>query len=124
MCLSMQRDWVCVGDSTAKLHVLNPKNDFELVKSYSTEHTKGITGVHLTHGCLITSSTDGTVRISSPTDPPKPIATLLSGFGEIASVRFAEKYRIIDLKERFVKRLRVESEKCSSKSKFSLTFKF
>lgn len=88
MCMSMQRDCVCVGDSTAKLHVLNPKNDFELVKSYSTKHTKGITGVHLAHGCLITSSKDGTVRISSPTDPPKPIATFLSGFGEIASMDY------------------------------------
>lgn len=86
MCMNMQPDWICVGDSIAKLHILNPKDDFKLVKSYATEHTKGITGVHLTHGCLITSSTDGTVRISSPTDPPKPIATLLSGFGEIASV--------------------------------------
>lgn len=102
MCINMQRDWVCVGDSSAKLHVLNPKNDFELVKSYSTEHTKGITGVHLSHGCLITSSTDGTVRILSPTDPPKPIATLLSGFGEIASVssvRFAENLVSLTLKK-------------------------
>ncbi|XP_024885673.1 F-box/WD repeat-containing protein 9-like, partial [Temnothorax curvispinosus] len=77
ICVSMRRDnWVCVGDSKAKLHMLDPKNDFELVKSYSTEHTNGITGVRLMHGCLITSSLDGTVRISSLTDPPRPIATL------------------------------------------------
>ncbi|XP_024883726.1 F-box/WD repeat-containing protein 9-like, partial [Temnothorax curvispinosus] len=77
MCVSMRGDnWVCVGDSKAKLHMLDPKNDFELVKSYSTEHTNGITGVCLMHGCLITSSLDGTVRISSLTDPPRPIATL------------------------------------------------
>jgi len=82
----MQQDCVCVGDSVAKLHVLNPKNNFELVKSYSTGHTKRITGVHLTRGNLITSSTDGTVRISSPTDPPKPMATLHSPFGGIARV--------------------------------------
>ncbi|TGZ48727.1 F-box/WD repeat-containing protein 9 [Temnothorax longispinosus] len=66
--------------------MLNPKDDFKLVKSYSTEHTKGITEVHLTHGCLITSSTNYTVRISSLTDPPKPIATLRSEFGRIRSV--------------------------------------
>lgn len=91
MCMSMQRDWVYVGDSAAKLHVLNPRKEFELVKSYATEHTKRITGVHLTHGCLITSSTDGTVKISSPTDPPKPLATLTSGFGEIASVGIVDR---------------------------------
>ncbi|TGZ46152.1 F-box/WD repeat-containing protein 9 [Temnothorax longispinosus] len=75
-CMSMRRDWVCVGDNEQKLHMLDLTNDFELVKSYSTEHTETLTGVRLTHGCLITSSYDGTVRISSPTDPPKHIATL------------------------------------------------
>ncbi|XP_071558850.1 F-box/WD repeat-containing protein 9-like isoform X2 [Temnothorax nylanderi] len=70
-CMNMRRDWVCIGDSKAKLHMLDPKNDFELVKSYSTEHTASITGVRLTHGSLITSSIDGTVRISSLTDPPR-----------------------------------------------------
>lgn len=102
----MQPDWICVGDSIAKLHILNPKNDFKLVKSYTTEHTKGITGVHLTHGCLITSSTDGTVRISSPTDPPKPIATLLSGFGEIASVSviyYIRKIYYVNFKKKLLK---------------------
>ncbi|XP_024887993.1 uncharacterized protein LOC112464935 [Temnothorax curvispinosus] len=74
----MRRDnWVCVGDTKAKLHMLNPKNNLELVKSYSTEHTREITGVYLSRGCLITSSYDGTVRISSPTDPPRCIATLV-----------------------------------------------
>ncbi|XP_071565471.1 F-box/WD repeat-containing protein 9-like isoform X2 [Temnothorax nylanderi] len=77
-CINMRRDWVFVGTRDAKLHTLNLNNDFELVKSYSTEHTESITRVHLTHECLITSSMDGTVRISSLTDPPQPIATLRS----------------------------------------------
>ncbi|XP_024888217.1 F-box/WD repeat-containing protein 9-like, partial [Temnothorax curvispinosus] len=77
-CMNMRRDWVFIGDRDAKLHILNLNNDFELVKSYSTEHTDMITGVRLTHECLITSSRDGTVRISSLTDPPQPIATLCS----------------------------------------------
>ncbi|XP_071625424.1 F-box/WD repeat-containing protein 9-like [Temnothorax longispinosus] len=82
-CMSMRRDWVCIGDSEQKLHMLDPTNDFELVKSYSTEHTETLTGVRLTHGCLITSSWDGTVRISSPTDPSKHIATLCPKIGDI-----------------------------------------
>ncbi|XP_029172741.1 F-box/WD repeat-containing protein 9-like [Nylanderia fulva] len=88
MCMNMQRDCVCIGDSIAKLHVLNPKKDFELVNSYSTGHTKGITGVHLTRGNLITSSTDGSVKIWSPTDPPKLMTTLRSSFGEIARMDY------------------------------------
>ncbi|TGZ47692.1 F-box/WD repeat-containing protein 9 [Temnothorax longispinosus] len=91
-CINMRQDLVFVGTRTwdksrswdfPKLHVLNPKDDFKLVKSYSTEHTKSITKVHLTHECLITSSEDGTVRIASLTDPPKPIATLRSEIGGI-----------------------------------------
>ncbi|XP_024890795.1 F-box/WD repeat-containing protein 9-like isoform X4 [Temnothorax curvispinosus] len=80
MSVSMRRDWVFIGDSRAKLHLVNP-NNFEVVESYSTKHTEDITGVRLTHGCLITSSMDRTVRIWSPTDPPKPIATLHTKFG-------------------------------------------
>ncbi|XP_024886560.1 F-box/WD repeat-containing protein 9-like isoform X1 [Temnothorax curvispinosus] len=86
-CMSMRRDWVCVGN-TKKLHMLDLTNDFELVKSYSTEHTETLTGVRLTHGCLITSSYDGTVRISSPTDPPKHIATLCPKIGAIDSMDY------------------------------------
>jgi len=72
----MQRDWVCVGDSFGKLHLLDLKNDFKLVKSYSTEH-RDMIDVHMTNGCLITAgSADNTVRISSLTDPPQPIVTI------------------------------------------------
>lgn len=82
----MQRDMIYVGDGSAKLHVLDPRNDFKPVKYYTTEHKKGINGVHFTPGCLITSSMDQTVRISSPTDPPQHLTTLKSSYGEIASV--------------------------------------
>jgi len=91
--MNMQRDWVCVGDSTGKLHLLDLKNDFELVKAYSTEHTKEITGVHMTDGCLITGSADRVVRISSLTDPPQTIAEIFSKFGKISRVSITRIYR-------------------------------
>lgn len=84
MSMCMQRNMVYVGDSKAKLHVLDPNKDFEPVKCYVTGHTKSITGVRLAPGCLITCSKDMTVKISSPTDPPQHLATLTAGFGEIA----------------------------------------
>lgn len=84
----MQRDMVYVGDSHAKLHVLDPKKDFEPVKCYSTEHRRGVNGVHAGPGCLITSSTDKTVRISYPTDPPQHLVTLTSNYGEVASIDY------------------------------------
>ena len=86
MSMCMQKELVYVGDSSAKLHVLDPKQDFEPVKSYRTEHEKGITGVYVDSGCLITSSLDRTVQISSPTDPPQSLARLEYSNGEIASV--------------------------------------
>lgn len=82
----MHKDVVYVGDSRAKLHVLDPHKDFEPVKCYETDHKKGITGIRLAPGCLITSSTDKTLRISSPTDPPHHLTTMSCGYGEIASV--------------------------------------
>ena len=88
MSMCMQRDMVYIGDGSAKLHVLDPKKDFQPVKCYTTEHKKGINGVHLTRGCLITSSMDKTVRINSPTDPPQHITTLESSYGEIASTDY------------------------------------
>ncbi|XP_071653470.1 F-box/WD repeat-containing protein 9-like [Temnothorax longispinosus] len=112
-CMNMRRDWVFIGDRDAKLHILNLNNDFEPVKSYSTEHTDMITGVRLTRECLITSSRDGTVRISSLTDPPQPIATLCSEMRyifdvSIARIRFAENIVSLILKKKFVKHQRVK----------------
>ncbi|XP_076283055.1 F-box/WD repeat-containing protein 9 isoform X2 [Lasioglossum baleicum] len=83
MCICMQKDVIYVGDNTAKLYVLDPKKNFKVVKSYPTEHTKALTGVHVSPGCLITSSTDKTVRISTPTNPPRHLATLESNYGGI-----------------------------------------
>ncbi|OAD56971.1 F-box/WD repeat-containing protein 9, partial [Eufriesea mexicana] len=88
MSMCIQRDMVYVGDGNAKLHVLDPNKGFEPVKYYTTEHKKGINGVHLAPGCLITCSMDETVRISSPTDPPQPLTTLKSNYGEIASTDY------------------------------------
>jgi len=68
--MNIQRDWVSVGDSNAKLHLLDLKNDFELVKSYSTEYTR-ITGVHMTEGFLITVGYMDCIKFLSLTDPPQ-----------------------------------------------------
>ncbi|KAJ8670377.1 hypothetical protein QAD02_001636 [Eretmocerus hayati] len=86
MCL--KDDIVYIGDSSAKLHILDPKQDFELVKSFKTEHEKNITGVHVDAGCLITSSLDRTVKISSPTDPPQLLNSLQYNYGEIANIDY------------------------------------
>ncbi|XP_011498763.1 PREDICTED: F-box/WD repeat-containing protein 9-like [Ceratosolen solmsi marchali] len=84
----MQEEIVYVGDANAKLHILDPKQDFEPVKSYKTNHLKSITGIYVDSGCLITSSLDRTVQISSPTDPPQTLTSLQYSNGEIASIDY------------------------------------
>ncbi|XP_024937719.1 F-box/WD repeat-containing protein 9 isoform X2 [Cephus cinctus] len=88
MSVSMNKGIVYVGDSGAKLHVLNPKKDFELKKCYTTKHEKAITGLHVAPGCLITGSLDKTVIIWSPTDPPQHVETLTSPYGEVPSIDY------------------------------------
>ncbi|XP_058802168.1 F-box/WD repeat-containing protein 9-like [Phymastichus coffea] len=88
MSMYMQKDVVYVGDSGANLHILDIKQDFDPVKSYKTGHEKKITGVYAGTGCLITSSLDRTVKITSPTDPPHMLATLQYRNGEIAGIDY------------------------------------
>ncbi|XP_046752012.1 F-box/WD repeat-containing protein 9-like [Diprion similis] len=88
MSISMQKSTVYAGDNGGKLHVLDLNNDLELVKSYETGHKKGITGVYQAPGLLITTSLDKSVRISSPTNPPKLLTSLNSTYGEIAGMDY------------------------------------
>jgi len=91
----MQRDWVCVGDSTGTLHLLDLKKNFEPVKSYFTKHIiSGISQMHMTNGCLITAGyRDPIVRFSSLTDPPQTIATIDFEFRNIRKVSVTRIYR-------------------------------
>jgi len=92
--MNMQRDWVCVGDSTGKLLMLDLKNDSDLVKSYFTGHTRQITEVRITDGCLITTGfADRIIRFSSLTDPPQTIAIMRSKFKNISRVSITRMYR-------------------------------
>jgi len=92
--MNMPRDWVCIGDSTAKVHLLDIKNDFELVKSYSIGNARRINVVHMTNGCLITAgSGGGTVEFLSLTDPPQHIVTLSSRSKFFNRVSITRTYR-------------------------------
>ncbi|KAF7990819.1 hypothetical protein HCN44_000624 [Aphidius gifuensis] len=88
MSMFVNNDAIYTGDSNAMIHIININNNFEQIKSYKSDHTKGITGIHSTLGCLITTSLDGTVKISSPTDPPISFATLNCKHGDIASMHY------------------------------------
>lgn len=86
MSMFMYKDTVYIGDSAANIHILDIHKEFDIIRTYETEHTKGITGIHVTPGSILTSSLDSTVRISSPTDPPRQFTILQSRHGDIAGV--------------------------------------
>ncbi|XP_015118770.1 F-box/WD repeat-containing protein 9 isoform X2 [Diachasma alloeum] len=88
MGMFMHNGLVYIGDSNSNIHILDEKKDFNVVKSYKTEHTKGITGIHASSGCLMTVSLDKTVRIMGPTDPPQSIATFECKHGDVASMHY------------------------------------
>ncbi|KAK0164467.1 hypothetical protein PV328_003091 [Microctonus aethiopoides] len=87
-CVSMQTDAIYIGDSEGYIHILDVNNDFEPMKSYKTQHTDGITGIHMTGGSLITSSLDSTVIISTPTDPLHTISRLHCRYGKIVKMSY------------------------------------
>ncbi|XP_021912837.1 F-box/WD repeat-containing protein 9-like isoform X2 [Zootermopsis nevadensis] len=85
MCLSFSNDLLYVGDSKSQLHLLNPaQGKFDIVESYQVGHTEKLTCVKHSMGSILTSSTDRTVRISTPTKNPETIAIIRSQAGEVA----------------------------------------
>lgn len=84
MSLSFSENLLYVGDNKGKLHLLNPAHGwFNIVESYEVGHTAMLTCVKHGMGSILTSSTDGTVRVSTPTQKPEAIAVIVSQAGEV-----------------------------------------
>lgn len=88
MSMDMLKGTVYIGDSAANIHILDINKEFNIIRTYKTEHTNKISGIRVTPGSIITSSADSTVRISSPTDPPRQFTILQCRHGDIAGVSF------------------------------------
>ncbi|XP_011305824.1 F-box/WD repeat-containing protein 9-like [Fopius arisanus] len=88
MSMFMHNGLVYMGDSNSNIHVLEENNDFNILKSYKTEHTKGITAIHATAGSLMTASLDKTVRIWGATDPPQSIVDFECKHGDVANMHY------------------------------------
>ncbi|PNF16360.1 hypothetical protein B7P43_G10497 [Cryptotermes secundus] len=84
MCMSFSNNLIYVGDSKGNLHLINPaQGQFNIVDSYKVGHSAQLTCVQHGMGSILTSSTDGTVRISTPTQRPETIAVISSQVGEV-----------------------------------------
>lgn len=97
MCLSLHGSSLYVGDKGGGLHLLDCTNDrFDVVQQYSTGHSGKITSVVHGLGSVITSSTDGDIKVFHPSRKLELVTTIKSpDCGEAAELSYSVKNKVL-----------------------------
>ncbi|UYV65619.1 FBXW9 [Cordylochernes scorpioides] len=90
MCLSHGQGQLWLGDKSGNLHLLDPAKSYSVVRTFEGVHQGKVTGLTHSLGSLISSSTDKTIRVMHPTDPPQLMTSFtlsdqVSGEGRICA---------------------------------------
>ncbi|XP_072255584.1 F-box/WD repeat-containing protein 9 [Pyxicephalus adspersus] len=80
-CMSYELPQLWAGNSQGLIQVYeNHGGKFQHLRSFDVGHTSQITGILHSAGALYTTSTDKTVKVHIPTDPPRTICTLTQSY--------------------------------------------
>jgi len=91
MSMALRDNVLYVGDKTGGLHLIDTTEEaFEVVQSYKTGHTGRLTSVHNGLGCVMTGSSDGSIKVFHPGRNLKAYSTLKSAdsAGEVAQISY------------------------------------
>ncbi|XP_033116299.1 F-box/WD repeat-containing protein 9-like isoform X1 [Anneissia japonica] len=89
MSMSYSNGQLWTGLRNGNINVLDPTyGKFDIVQNFSVGHTGKITGIANNVGCIITASTDRTLKVMTPCNPVSVLTTLDDQLQELTDLHY------------------------------------